>query len=197
MSLRIAVSILASAAFGAAVGCYVGRLQILFAAVKMPLFLLGTLLLSFPAMHLFALVAAPRLRMADTFDLALGSVATTARGLGALSPVVAFLSLTSPIPSYKTYLFLVLVLVGSIALSGTISLRQLRRDMERLDLGPAAPRLFAAWLAIYGFAGSQVAWLLRPWVGSSYAVRGYFSIYRNLEGNFYEAVFRAAIALVS
>ena len=47
-------AVLASAAFGAAVGSYTGRLQVLYDAVKMPVYLLGTLAISFGAMHLFA-----------------------------------------------------------------------------------------------------------------------------------------------
>lgn len=180
--------VLAAGAFGAAAGLYVGRLQIVFAAVKMPLFLLGTLAIAFPALHVFALVAAPGLRARDTFAIAVRSVATTSKGLGALAPMLAFLSLTSPIPNHRAYLFLVLVLVLSIALAGVLSLRRLRGELP-------SRRLFVAWIAIYGFAGSQVAWLLRPWVGSSYAVRGYFSIHRNLEGNFYEAVAKTILGV--
>lgn len=187
---RFAIAVLGSALFGAAVGCYVGRLQILFAAVKMPLFLLGTLAVSFPALHLFALVAAPTLRRGETFALALDSVTRTAMGLGALAPIVAFLSWTTPIPSYRTYLFLVLGLTGSIALAGVVSLRRLWTNLR------GARHVFFAWVSIYGFTGSQIAWLLRPWVGSSYEVRGSFSIHRNLEGNFYEAVVRSVARLL-
>lgn len=180
-----------TALFGAAVGSYTGGLQILFAAIKMPVFFLGTLAVSFLAMHVFALLAAPHLDARRTMALALGSIHTTARGLAALAPVVAFFSLTTPFPSYKTYLFLVLLLVVALSLSGIVSLRLLWREPGM------QPRILGAWVAVYGFTGSQLGWLLRPWVGSSENIRGYFSIHRNLEGNVYEAVFRLVKNLVS
>lgn len=185
-----------SALFGAAVGCYVGRLQILLAAVKMPVFLLGTLAISFLAMHVFAQFAAPGLSVGRTFGLCLTSVATTAVGLAALAPVAAFLGLCAPIPSYNTYLFLVMFLVVCVGGTGGLSLRRLRHALVRLEIPrKRARRIRAAWLLIYGFVGSQMGWLLRPWVGSSYDVEGYFSITRNMEGNFYETVFRILVNL--
>lgn len=187
-----------TALFGAAVGSYTGGLQILFAAVKMPVFFLGTLGLCYAAMHLLALLAAPELRARRTLALAIGSIHTTSRGLAALAPVVALFSLTSPFPSYKTYLFLVLLLVVALCASGALSLRLLWRELEIAGLSrPAMRRIFVAWIAVYGFTGSQLGWLLRPWVGSSEKIRGYFSIHRNLEGNVYEAIFRLLKNLVS
>ena len=51
-----------SACFGAAIGAYVGGFQILYNAVKMPLYFIGTLALSFGAMHLFAARTLPARR---------------------------------------------------------------------------------------------------------------------------------------
>jgi hypothetical protein len=45
----------------------------------------------------------------------------------------------------------------------------------------------AAWALAYQFTGAQVAWVLRPWIGSSYGVGGY-SLDHGLSGNFYTGV---------
>ena len=178
--------------FGAALGCYVGRLQILLAAVKMPIFFLGTLAISFLTMHVFAQFAAPQLRMRQTFSLCLSSISTTAALLLGMAPIYAFIAVNASYPSYKTYLFLWLLLVLCVAFAGVISLKHLWRGLRELNL----PRsILVAWVLIYGFVGSQLGWLLRPWVGSSYDVDGYFSLTRNLEGNFYESLFKVIVNL--
>jgi hypothetical protein len=89
----VAAAALSSACFGAAVGSYTGRWQIMYDAVKMPVYLLGTLALSFTAMHLFA--ARDRLAR-ETFGAAIETVALTAVVLGALSPIVWLLSVSLP-----------------------------------------------------------------------------------------------------
>jgi hypothetical protein len=92
-SRLIAAATLSSACFGAAVGSYTGRWQIVYDAAKMPVYLLGTLAISFAAMHLFA---ARDLRSRETFAVAIETVALTAVVLGALAPIVWLLSLSLP-----------------------------------------------------------------------------------------------------
>ncbi len=51
---------------------------------------------------------------------------------------------------------------------------------------PAEPRvnmgLLRIWALLFGFVGTQLAWTLRPFMGSP---SGEFQIFRTLEGNFY------------
>ncbi len=181
----LALSAAASACFGAAIGAYVGGLQILYGAVKMPLFFLGTLGISFAAMHLFA---ARELRAGRTFATALETIATTAVVLGALAPVVALVSLTAPKPS--GYPSLILLLTASVAVGGVTGVVRLHRRL-------GSWRLTATWVVLYQFTGAQMAWLLKPWVSHTLRADRFLPLRENLNGNFYESVFRTACGLFS
>ena len=56
---------------------------------------------------------------------------------------------------------------------------------------PASPpsmTLLYIWILLFGFVGTQLAWTLRPFFGSPDKP---FSLYRQLDGNFYAEIFRA------
>jgi len=168
----------ASAAFGAAIGAYVGRWQILYAALKMPVYFLATLALSFAAMHLFAA------RERRTFQVALETVALTTLVLAGLAPVALLASLSLP------YTAVVLALTTAVACGGVVGVVRLHARLRSL-------RLTAAWVAIYQFVGAQTAWLLKPWVGSTGTDDRVLPLRENLEGNFYESVFRIVVSMLS
>jgi hypothetical protein len=190
----VAAAALCSACFGAAVGSYTGRWQILYDAVKMPVYLLGTLAISFAAMHVFA----ARERSArETFAAAIETVALTAVVLGALSPIVGLLSLSLPFsPGLRTpeaqrgYKILILLLTASVAAGGMCG-------VARLHFRLRSARLTAAWVVIYQFVGAQMAWLLKPWVSHTGLDDRFLPLRDNLKGNFYESVFRTFIGLFS
>lgn len=185
---------LSSACFGAAVGSYTGRWQIAYDAVKMPLYLFGTLAISFGSMHLFA---ARELRARETFDIALETVALTAVVLGALAPIVWLLSLSLPFSpglrspeSQRGYRILILLLTGSVAAGGVAGVCRLHSRLRRL-------RLTATWVLLYQFVGAQMAWLLKPWVSHTGMDDRFLPLRENLQGNFYESVFRTFLSFFS
>ena len=173
----LAAAAASSACFGAAVGSYTGRFQILYDAVKMPVYLLGTLAISFAAMHVFA---ARDLRAGETFSAALETVGLTAVVLGALSPLVWLFSASMPV-SPQGYRILILLLTGSVAAAGIAGVARLHSRLRSI-------RLTAAWVLIYQFTGAQMGWLLKPWVSHTARDDRFLPLRQNLEGNFYEAV---------
>ena len=177
----LALACLSSAAFGAAVGAYQGRLQILYAAVKMPLYFLGTLTVSFGAMHLFA---ARERKAGETFAVAIETVALTTVVLAALAPVEGLVSLSCPKPSRRAYSFLVLLLTGCVAAAGVCGVVRAYRRLR-------SARLAAIWVLIYQFVGAQMAWLLKPWVNDGLGPDRFLPLRENLHGTFYEAVLEA------
>lgn len=185
----LAAGIAGAAAWGAAMGCHVGRAHLWICAVKMPLFLMFTLLLCLPLMHVVLMVSGARARLEDTLDVALGGLATFALCLGALAPVVGVFCASAPIPSMQSYLNLYLLCFACGALAGAASFRALAQGMRQLLPGRRGLATLAAWALIYQFVGAQVAWTLRPWIGSSYGVDGY-SLRHGLSGNFYAGVYR-------
>jgi hypothetical protein len=44
------------------------------------------------------------------------------------------------------------------------------------------------WLELYGFVGTQLAWILRPYIFSPGSP---FELFRDRYGNFYESVWRS------
>jgi len=190
----LAATAVSSACFGAAVGSFTGRWQILANAVKMPIYLLGTLGISFTAMHLFA---ARELKARDTFAAAAETVALTAVALGALAPLVWLMSVSLPFAeglrspeSQKAYKILILLLSGSVAAAGVAGVARLHSRLRSI-------RLTVAWVLIYQFVGAQMAWLLKPWVSSTGRDDRFLPLRDNLEGNFYESVWRTFLGLFS
>lgn len=183
----IALTAVSSAAFGAAVGAFVGRFQVLYNAVKMPVFLLSTLGLSFAAMHLFA---ARELRAGKTFAVALEAVAVTAVVLGALAPLVLLIACSSPLGERGSYGFLILLLTACVAAAGVAGVARLHQRLRSI-------RLTAAWVAVYQFTGAQAAWLLKPWVSHTFSDDRFLPLRENLKGNFYESVFRTVLGMFS
>lgn len=177
--------------YGASVGAYSGGEQVLFAAVKMPILFMGTLLIGFPIFYIFA-SGFIGISAGFLFEITLFSVAVTTTFLAAFAPIQFVCSMSIPNPSYPCYLFLVLFMVFLIALSGTVGVVQLYRAL--LPVATDKKRLFKlviTWFLIYQFIGAQMSWLLRPFVGSPWEIKGGFFIWRYFEGNIYEAVFRA------
>ena len=52
---------------------------------------------------------------------------------------------------------------------------------------PPSMTLLYVWILLFGFVGTQLAWTLRPFFGSPGMK---FSLYREIDGNFYAEIFR-------
>jgi hypothetical protein len=52
---------------------------------------------------------------------------------------------------------------------------------------PPSMTLLYVWILLFGFVGTQLAWTLRPFFGSPGMK---FSLYRDIDGNFYAEIFR-------
>lgn len=175
-------------AWGAAMGSHVGRTHMLITTVKMPLFFLFTLLLCFPLMHMALLASGIRVRVSQTLTVSLSEISTTTLCLGACAPVVAVFCVSAPIPSMASYLNLYLLCLVCGIGAGVVGLRALNHGMKSLTNAKIRAPL-TLWAFVYQFVGAQVAWVLRPWIGSSYGVDGY-SLSHGLSGNFYSGVWK-------
>lgn len=192
------LSIVAGAgAYGAVVGSWWAPLQALFVAIKLPLLILLTTL----GNGLLNGMLAPLLGLNITFRQSLTAVlvsfAFVALILGAMSPIALFVTWNTPPPGASTatsseHSFLQLALVAFITFAGVVGnvrllplLRQLAGNRR------VALRVLFAWLAGNLFLGSQICWILRPfiWVPGESV---HFLSRNCLHGNFYETVFSAA-----
>ncbi|MEV6844282.1 hypothetical protein [Actinoplanes sp. NPDC051411] len=61
------------------------------------------------------------------------------------------------------------------------------RPLRQNEPTPPSMTLLYIWILLFGFVGTQLAWTLRPFFGSPDKP---FSLYREIDGNFYAEVFR-------
>lgn len=158
-------SVVCLSIFGLVIGMAHSPWQAFSSAIKMPVLVMGAGLLCLPALYLFALALGTRLCMTQVAAVVLAGLSVTALLLLGLSPIVFVFVLTS-----RSYPFLQLLIVGSVAISGCIGLYYLWRGMECLNLFERASAglrhgVMSAWFVLFAFVGSQMAWRLSPFAG--------------------------------
>jgi hypothetical protein len=135
-----------------------------------------------------------KLSFIQTLALILLALTFNAVLLAAFAPIVAFFSITgSSYPFIKLLHVLIMTFSG---FWGMMALWQGLREMcEKSSLYPKrAVDILRIWIFVFGFVGTQMAWTLRPFVGSPDHP---FEVFREgREGNFYTAVARSAVDLV-
>ena len=199
--------------FGALRPEHATGLQMLANMAKVPLLFLLTLIVAFPSLYTFSALSGSKLHFVETLKLLLVAIAVNLVLLASFAPVTAFFTLST-----TSYSFMVLLNTAFFALSGAVSLgvlsRALRAVFEQPDesappsvspaASPGAPpkseqpakkpadassrRVFRAWLVIYALVGSQMAWILRPFIGADGLE---FALFRPREGSFFRGVIDA------
>jgi len=189
--------------FGAVMGCWREPWQAVYTGIKLPLVILLTTLGNGLLNGMLAPLLGLNLGFRQSFVLVLISFAIASLILGALSPVALFVVWNTPPLTAGTWLrspeygVLQLTLAGFIALAGilgTVRLLPLLRQFT--SQATVARRVLFAWLAGNLFLGSQISWVLRPFIWDpagpvQFIGRQYF------HGSFYETVFDAARRLLS
>jgi hypothetical protein len=192
LSGSLVVLVLGSALYGAVLGSWRGGTLVVYAAVKLPLVLLVTSALSLVFGFLVAVGLGERLALRAVVQLHLSALAVAALLLASLAPVAGLFTwtLAAPVPvARETHNLLYLLhttLVGVCGLAGVVSLRGELRS--RCSTPAAATRLAAAWVVTLALVGGEVAWALRPFVGSVYEPVAFVRP-NAFDGNVYEFVF--------
>jgi hypothetical protein len=184
--------------YGAVVGSWWAPLQAFYVLIKLPMLILLTTLGNGLLNAMLAPLLGLNISFRQSLTAVLVSFAYAALILGALSPVALFVIWNTPSPSRAAggavteHAFLQLMLVAFIAFAGVVGnvrllplLRQLAGNRR------VALRVLLAWLVGNLFLGSQICWVLRPFIGDP-GQRVVFLTPNCLQGNFYETVFLAA-----
>lgn len=195
-ALQVAVIVTGTGLYGAAMGWWRDPQQAFYVAVKFPLIIL----LTTAGNALLNAMLAPLLGLNIPFRQAgsaiLMSFTITAAILGAFSPLLAFMVWNAPDLAAKnisssTYPLILLAHVLVIALAGvTGNVRLFQLLAQRGGSRTVARRVLFAWLAVNLFLGSQLSWILRPFIGSP-ALPVEFVRKAAFHGNFFEAVFHS------
>jgi hypothetical protein len=161
------------------------------AGVKLPFLFLLTLAICLPLLYVLNVLIGPRAKFSAILGVLMASIAVTSIVLGACAPIVLFFMLSTP-----SYPFVKLLNVAVFALAGAYGVWFLSRAIGQLVQAPGgavegAPAgvqtIIKWWLITYGVVGTQMAWILRPFLGNPGQP---FSFFRALESNFYVDVLK-------
>ena len=193
---HLAIIIVGAGFYGAAMGWWRAPQQGLFVAIKFPLIILLTTLGNALLNGMLAPLLGLNIPFRQSFSAIVMSHAITAAILGAFSPLIAFMVWNAPVMSSATssiaaYNLIKLAHVAIIMFAGIAGNARLFQMLAQLGGSPAvARRVLFAWLAGNLFLGSQLSWILRPFIGAPELPVQFFRA-GALHGNFYENVFGA------
>jgi hypothetical protein len=202
VGICVAAIVAGAGLYGAAIGSWREPLQGLYTGIKLPLVILLTTL----GNGLLNGMLAPLLGLNTTFRqsllMVLMTFAIASIILGALSPVAWFVVLNTPSLTTATrlwspeYGFLQLALTAFVALAGIMGNVRVRPLLCRWTSSvKVARRVLLAWLAGNLLLGSQIAWVLRPFIWDP-AGRVEFIGQQYFHGSFYETVLEALRRLI-
>lgn len=190
--LLLGIIVALSGVHGFTMGLSSGFVQCLASAIKVTLLYLATLLVCFPTLYVVNVIMGSKLGFLQTLALILLAMALNAILLASCSPIAVFFTMTG-----SDYHFMKLLHVVIFAFSGAWGMLGLWRGLNQLclvsDLYPRqAVGILKIWILIFAFVGTQMAWSLRPFVGSPELG---FQIFRAQESNFYQGVWSSVVGL--
>jgi hypothetical protein len=179
----------AAALYGAALGSWRGAEQALFAALKLPLVLALTWLLTVPFQGILSWSFGRRSGLREIAARGFEPLADAGLLLAALSPVaLLFVQSTPPPPvgDQTAHNLLFVLHTATVGAAGAAGVARFAREVRaEIPSARRRRRFVTLWLAAYALVGGEVAWAFRPFVGS---VHHPIEILRDrpLDGNVYE-----------
>jgi hypothetical protein len=178
------------ALYGAIIGSIHGWLQMLSSAFKLPALYLITLLICLPTLYFLDIIFGSKKTFSQYVTLLLASMSLISVMLFGFAPISLFFRL-----SINDYDFFLLLNVVILTITGVIGVKFFYEGMLSLipnddpnsESAKNRRKLIKFWLILYGFVGSQLGWTLRPFFGTPDQP---FSLYREIESNFYIQVMR-------
>jgi hypothetical protein len=193
------VIVIGSSVYGATIGLWRAPLQSAFTAIKFPLLIFLTCIGNGAINGMLAQVLGSDLSFRQTAVAILMSFAVASLILGSFSPITLFVLYNAP-PLGSDHAIvghsvMLLLHVFVIAFAGIVANRRLFGLLQKVRGHDRTARaVLFSWLAGNLFLGAQLAWNLRPFIGSpTLAIQ--FLRDDPLRGNFYEAVWRAFLHL--
>ena len=188
-----------SGLYGSTVGLWRSQEQALYTAIKIPGLILLTCAGNAILNGMLAQLLGSALSFRQTWNAILLSFAAASIILGAFAPIALFvlcntppLSATNAVVGHSVML---LMHVFLIACAGILGNRLLLRSLNFLSAPTIARHVLFGWLVGNLLLGSQLAWVLRPFIGSPELIVQFLRP-DPLRGNFYEAVGRAIAHLL-
>jgi len=194
--------VLGAGLYGAVMGSWRDSLQALYSSIKLPLVILLTALGNGLLNGMLAPLLGLNIGFRQSLVIVLVSFAITSLVLAALSPVALFMVWNTPAltgatqESSREYCFMQLTLALFVAFAGIVgNLRLLPLLRQWTATASVARNVLLAWLAGNLFLGSQICWLLRPFIWEAGRPVEFIG-HQYFHGSFYETVFEAARRLI-
>lgn len=176
----VATIAIAMAIVGAALGSYRGGVQIGYAAIKLPLVLLGTAALSAPALTAIGASLGRRPRLTADLALVVTALAFGALMLAACTPLILLARAMD-----LSYHRMILGTVAIFALAGVASLRMIIHALSA-ETGPGRGSAVIGLCIVFALVGGQLSWALRPYLVRPRAETVVFV--REVEGSLFDAI---------
>ncbi len=159
-----------------------GWKQAIASAIKVPCLFMLTLAICLPALYVVSALLGSSLSIRQLMGVLMASFLVTTVLLASFAPITAFFMLSA-----RQYAFIKLLNVIFFAISAGAGLAIVGGAVNTIAGGNAATyrTLLKFWFIIYAFVGTQMAWILRPFVGSPDMK---FQVFRQFGGNFYTDV---------
>ena len=196
----LALILIGAGLYGFTLGIWRAPLQSLYTGIKFPLLIFLTCAGNALLNGMLAQVLGSGLSFKQTSLAILMSFAIASLILGGFAPITLFIFYNAPpLGSHNAVLghsVMLLTHVFAIAFAGVMANRRLLGLLRHVSARESTARaVLFSWLAGNLFLGAQLAWNLRPFIGSpTLAVQ--FLRDDPLRGNFYEAVWRAFLHLI-
>jgi glucan phosphoethanolaminetransferase (alkaline phosphatase superfamily) len=174
--------------YGIVMGSYNGLLQSVVTGIKIPILILLSLLICFPALYVIQYMIGSTMSIFQMTNIILSGFIVFSTIALSFSPIVIFFMITS-----DNYAFLKLLHVAIFTFSGIFAVKTiiigLTFSCEKKNIYPKlGMKIFKIWVVILAFVSSQLAWNLRPFIGSRDLS---FELFRKRESNFYVAVIQS------
>lgn len=179
--------------YGASLGVWHGWEMASYVAIKFPLAILTTLCFTSILNGLFTALTNSGISIRQSVQFQLVGFTIFGIILASISPIVFFLSVSSPAPmtegmaqSYRVFLTANVIIIAFSGICSQLALLSYIKSFSRTR--GSAIKTFLQWLAVNLFVGAEVTHTLRPFFGAP-RLKVEFLREEMFERNFFESVF--------
>jgi hypothetical protein len=187
------IGLLCGVSYGFIMGFYNSPQQAFVSALKVPILFYATLGICMTLLHFIGILFGSKLKFIQTASVLIYGISVSMILLTAFAPISLFFMLTN-----SSYQFILLMHVCFFGISGAVGLYYIRRNFTILkkmaqQTNALAERqsnaILSIWIVLYMFVGTQMAYILSPFVGSEKT----FMLFNGSNHNFYTYLFEQLI----
>ncbi len=188
-----------SGIYGVTIGIWRAPLQGFYMLIKFPLLIILMILTTSIANWIISLTLGLKISFRNYFLLIFTTYSLASIMLASFSSILLLFLYNTPQVGSKNenvgVAVVILFQVTFITIAGILSHLKLYRYIKEVTNKNLATKLTIIWLGLNLFIGSQLSWVLRPFIGNA-ASEIQFLRDRPLEGNFYEGLYNSIVNIL-